>query len=66
MEGRELGKIKERAQDTSPTSGAVIKGFFLISSPAAYKIELCFSAYKQELWLSELWFAWIHTLAICV
>ena len=37
-----MGKIKERAQDTSPTSGAVIKGFFLISSPAAYKIEFCF------------------------
>ena len=49
MEGTEMGKIKERAQDTSPTSGAVIKGFFLISSPAAYKIELCFSAYKWEL-----------------
>jgi len=49
MEGTEMGKIKERAQDASPTSGAVIKGFFLISSPAAYKIELCFSAYKWEL-----------------
>lgn len=30
--------------DESPMSGAVIKGFFLISSPAAYKIELCFSS----------------------
>lgn len=57
MEGREVGKIKEQEQDTSPTSGAVIKGFFLISSPAAYTIDLCFSAYKRELWLSELWFA---------
>lgn len=57
MEGREVAKIKEQEQDTSPTSGAVIKGFFLISSPAAYTIDLCFSAYKRELWLSELWFA---------
>ena len=57
-DGGEMGGEKgERARGRSLTSGAVIKGCFLISSPAAYKIELCFSAYKLELWLTELWFA---------
>ena len=49
-DGGEMGGEKgERARGRSLTSGAVIKGCFLISSPAAYKIELCFSAYKLEL-----------------